>query len=1698
MYGLKYQIGPYAYDSGLRERVLIERWDHSGSSTSLQGAGPDWLVIRHGRQGAYNLLEPLPTSEALIRVVGRFGSRLAEIQGTEDGAYRVRWQTEIGGTWRTRWVGYLAQQDYRDYPYEPAGAVEVRAVDGLGLLQHVLWDHAAGKAAPDALHRALEGVVEHLRRAGPPDSEEGLLGGLVTRMDWRPHLGAFRLPEGRDPLTLLLHRTAAFTAEDGSRVTALDHLRELAQRFGASLFQSRLPSESEPRWFLRQRHAWRPDSSGNVAAFGYAARSINTDPIGAGGSYDMGGGGISVPSLFEAGAEGTGARWLQREEDLQRGVAHRVRSAASTYGFEPQLSQLLANGSFEEAGATAETARGWTFTKRHNAGVWRWPLQRLLPDDFDDANAHGLVIELPSGQSAPFSRAEQETGIFLPGVVAEGAALRLSYTASYRRQPPSGPHVAAGLIGGVAISVEGPDRTWYAHWSEVRVRTDTRAGQSVTVYIDPIAADVLDAAEGTVAIPAGTTLDFRPAGTYRGSLTLRRAARVGDTELVGDLTHNLKKDDTAWWWPWTETPGAETRGTAPIDTTDTLPMTEYALALALSDLQGRPVAGHVRLAFVGGSGSPLPEWAIYDNAELSVEYGGSTASEVTYEAALASGTPGLAVGLGTHRLGDGPSPESDTALHVLNPADGSVHPTLDVARGPGWKAGAYASGEPSTGLSLDALHARAALRAQAEPLERRRIAMLMQEGAAYEPHMTVRLAQTQPLEAAASAGATTISTALRLRVGTAVTIGPDKREVTAVTGDGPFFATLDSPLTAPQPLGAPVRYTIDYAPDYVEQVPGRSLVVVEGTEVFEPDGLEIAETVVMRGEAGPGRGAGGGGGYYVGGGGGGTGPGGPVAWGDITGKPPLVNTFNGRSGVVQLVSADVTDALGYTPVPPTRQVASGTGLTGGGDLSANRTLELTGQALALHNLSQAGLVTRRTDGQIVAVGITSNFGVEVADGRGQSGNPHLTLTGQARRFHDLAAAGLVVRRTGGEIVARQIAGTANRITVTNAGGEGGNPTLSAPQDLHTSAAFRVGSLRVGTATTPPAGGINLTGPGGTPTFVPGWGGAGWRIEDRIAEGQGWTAEFDTVYVRGALNVYELIINRIRAVGGSFLFAESGKVREAKAVPLDPGRYDLTLEEDIAEFAVGDLILAQQFDPAGAPGDVVWQSRCRVESVSGNEVRVRLQGGSAPQVGYEYVRIGNDTDPGRQGAVYITSSDSGAPHMKVLDGIASWADWGSDAKVKAIVGRIKGSWAEFGALDTYGLLATDVYLKGRIIALADSRIAGWHVLSTSIHSGAGEVILDAANTRILVKAGGSSSITLGHHVSGSRSGLLLDANNHILREGHDNFFRVGGAAGMDYDSTRITYPLRFGSDAQFAGRLQAPIGLIGGLTLEASRLYKTSGGHTLELHGEESALTLRHQASGDTLARFGMGEPAPNPPVQVSNDLASRTFDNWIDSDTRYSSTVTLQQGPVDIEASRTLRVSADVTVNASNTGTMLPDGTYTTPLVGYVVLRVDWQAMIDGAWRTNTVDYMFAVPQRLDGGTKPAPVALTRVIEVPRVTWAGFSPARASRITQARLIGGNAPTRPDWLPPSIGWRPEYNLTITKLDIQAYRPAAYVAPGGVTVYSTPEQVAELGAGRARFSGDVEVGGVLALGESELSVIDGRLYWRDPGGNLVRLA
>lgn len=146
----------------------------------------------------------------------------------------------------------------------------------------------------------------------------------------------------------------------------------------------------------------------------------------------------------------------------------------------------------------------------------------------------------------------------------------------------------------------------------------------------------------------------------------------------------------------------------------------------------------------------------------------------------------------------------------------------------------------------------------------------------------------------------------------------------------------------------------------------------------------------------------------------------------------------------------ISSFVGAVSVPSTRIIASGTGLAGGGDLSADRTIYIANTGVTsgtFGSSTQVPVLTINAQGQITNVS-TSSFSVAFND---ITGKP-TTLAGYGitdaqpysvnlQAFSDLASTGLVVRDGSGSVITRSlIAGTG--ITVSDGDGISGDPTVT--------------------------------------------------------------------------------------------------------------------------------------------------------------------------------------------------------------------------------------------------------------------------------------------------------------------------------------------------------------------------------------------------------------------------------------------------------------------------------------------------------------------------------------------------------------------------------------------------------------------------------------------------------------------------------
>ena len=246
------------------------------------------------------------------------------------------------------------------------------------------------------------------------------------------------------------------------------------------------------------------------------------------------------------------------------------------------------------------------------------------------------------------------------------------------------------------------------------------------------------------------------------------------------------------------------------------------------------------------------------------------------------------------------------------------------------------------------------------------------------------------------------------------------------------------------------------------------------------------------------------------------------------------------------------------------------------------------------------------------------------------------------------------------------------------------------------------------------------------TFASGFAGSGWRADYGVTTASRASIEADDLTVRGRMRIYELLIQQIRATNGSVFVSSASKVVAVTATSTNPtwqvNGSQLTFNGSNANFVtilytistaqagdtsrelyhgflVGDLIRAQQTRWNGSTFAGTILSNMEVTSVANLYTYTgAFLGTDAPAVGYDFVRIGSASNTNRQGSVYITSDDSAAPFIDIIDGVYSHAVWNSAAVSRVRVGKLTGisDNAFGGALSGYGLYGNNVYLKGKIV------------------------------------------------------------------------------------------------------------------------------------------------------------------------------------------------------------------------------------------------------------------------------------------------------------------------------------------------------------------------------------------------------------------
>ena len=184
---------------------------------------------------------------------------------------------------------------------------------------------------------------------------------------------------------------------------------------------------------------------------------------------------------------------------------------------------------------------------------------------------------------------------------------------------------------------------------------------------------------------------------------------------------------------------------------------------------------------------------------------------------------------------------------------------------------------------------------------------------------------------------------------------------------------------------------------------------------------------------------------------------------------------------------------------------------------------------------------------------------------------------------------------------------------------------------------------------------------------------------------------DKITVRRVMNVFELLINKVRSVGGQIcVSAANGKIKTVR----EQGDYwHITFEQENT-FVAHDLMRCQVF--TGTSQKAYW---VEVAGIANGGILVEKSEfeTSQPEEGDECVLMGNTETANRQNLVLISASEDGHPRVDVLDGVSAK---NFDHALRARLGNLDDIKDDRFPLDNQpkgnGLYADNVYLRGTFL------------------------------------------------------------------------------------------------------------------------------------------------------------------------------------------------------------------------------------------------------------------------------------------------------------------------------------------------------------------------------------------------------------------
>lgn len=215
-------------------------------------------------------------------------------------------------------------------------------------------------------------------------------------------------------------------------------------------------------------------------------------------------------------------------------------------------------------------------------------------------------------------------------------------------------------------------------------------------------------------------------------------------------------------------------------------------------------------------------------------------------------------------------------------------------------------------------------------------------------------------------------------------------------------------------------------------------------------------------------------------------------------------------------------------------------------------------------------------------------------------------------------------------------------------------------------------------------------------FADGFNGEGWQLW--IDENGLSNLTVDKLTVRQIMTIFELLINKVRSVGGQIcVSAANGKI---KSVEEQDGYYLIRFEQENT-FVAHDLMRCQTF--TGANLKSYW---VEVAGVSGDGILVAKEEfeQTEPVEGDECVLMGNTTNGNRQNLILISATEDGQPRIDVMDGVNGKSFTNA---LRARLGNLDGIKDDWFPSNNQphgnGLYSDNAYLRGTFLLVTGEDI-----------------------------------------------------------------------------------------------------------------------------------------------------------------------------------------------------------------------------------------------------------------------------------------------------------------------------------------------------------------------------------------------------------